>query len=138
MTFFNEYTLSVLGIMFEIFGSFILTLEAFGSSWMDKPIKLFVKFSDWIGKRFWASVMIGAILIIPIIIGAFFGNKICTALFVPLLIFNLVFATIFDEAEKLEKWASLSFNNKKIGPIGFILLLIGNGLQMISTIIQIK
>ena len=127
-----------MGIMFEIIGSFILTLEAFGSKWIEKPIKLFIKFSDWTGKRFWASMLVSVIFLVPIIAGIFFGNKTCAALFIPILIFYLIFATLFDEAEKIEKWTSLSFNNKKIGPIGFILLLIGNGLQLISTIIQIK
>lgn len=138
MIFFNEYSLSVMGIMFEIVGSFILTLEAFGAKWIEKPIKLFNKFSDWTGKRLWASMIISVILFLPIVIGVFFGNKTCAALFIPFLTVAIIFATLFDEADKIEKWASLSFNNKKIGPIGFILLLIGNGLQLISTIIQIK
>ncbi|WP_290861687.1 hypothetical protein [Flavobacterium sp.] len=137
MTFFNQYSLSVMGIMFEIIGSFILTIEAFGSKWMEKPLKKFIQFSNWTGKSFIASISIVIIVLIPFTAAAFFGNKTCGALLLPFMIFVLLFTQIFDEPEKFEKWTLLSYNNKKIGPFGFILLLIGNGLQLISTIIQI-
>lgn len=44
---------------------------------------------------------------------------------------------MFDEANNLKKWAILSINNKKIGPLGFIMLLIGNLLHLISIILKI-
>ena len=127
-----------MGIMFEIIGSFVLNLEAFGSKWIEKPMKLFIKFSDWTGKRLYATIALQIILFTPIIAGIFFGNKTCTALFIPILFFNLLFIIIFDEPKRFEKWSTLKFNDKKIGPIGFILILIGNGLQLISTVISIE
>jgi hypothetical protein len=38
----------------------------------------------------------------------------------------------------LKEWTLIVINKKKIGPLGFIMLLIGNTLQLISIIIQIK
>ncbi|MCU4188641.1 hypothetical protein M9Q43_05615 [Flavobacterium sp. HXWNR29] len=138
MTFFNEYSLTVTGIMLEIFGAFMLTLEAYGSKWLEKPIKKFVQFSNWTGSSFIASIIISLITIIPFIAAGFLGNKICQTLLLPALILGLIIPTLFDDAEKLEKWASITFNDKKIGPKGFLLILIGSILQLISTIIQIK
>ena len=138
MTFFNQNSLTVTGIMFEIFGTFILTLEAYGSKWLEKPIKKFVQFSNWTGSSFLASVVISLITISPFIAAGLLGNKTSQTLLLPALILGLIIPTVFDDAEKLEKWASITFNNKKIGPKGFLLLLIGNILQLISTIIQIK
>lgn len=137
MILFNYYSLAITGVMFEIIGSFFLTLEALGLNWIESPLKKFVRFSNKIRSSLIKVLIIAFILLFPFLTGDIFKNHILTALILPISIFILLFSTMFDEANNLKKWAILSINNKKIGPLGFIMLLIGNLLHLISIILKI-
>lgn len=133
---FNQYSLSVMGIMSEIIGAFFLTLEAFGPKWVDNTIGKFVQFSVWSKKKAIRTLVLALIVVLPFVLASM--SKILLSLLLPISIFILLFTTIVDDAGRIKKWATVSVNTKKIGPWGFIMLLIGNLLQLISTIIQIK
>ena len=135
---FNQYSLSIMGIICEIIGSFFLTLEAFGFKWIEKPLKNFVHFANKSRKSLGVILVLGFVLIIPFILASIFKSSILGSLLFPASIFILVFTTLVDESHNLEKWTIVSINNKKIGPIGFIMLLVGNLMQLISVIVQIK
>jgi hypothetical protein len=135
---FNQYSLSVMGIMFEIIGSFFLTLEAFGFKWIEKSLHYFVTFANWTRKSLLRTFIVVIILLFPFLSGMIFKSKVIVSLLLPMSVFILLFITLFDESKNLKQWTIIVINKKKIGPIGFIMLLIGNILQLISVIIQIK
>jgi hypothetical protein len=135
---FNQYSLSVMGIMFEIIGSFFLTLEAFGFKWIEKPLLRFIAFANWTRKSLLRTGIIVLILLLPFLSGMFLKSKTIAPLLLPISVFILLFTTLFDASKTLKEWTLIVINKKKIGPLGFIMLLIGNTLQLISIIIQIK
>ena len=138
MNLFNQYSLPVMGIMFEIIGSFFLTLEAFGSNWTDIFFKKIIQFSNWTKRSLFRLLIISFIFLLPFITAILFESKILIALFLPISFLILLSSTLIDDAQNLKKWTIIIINKKKISPIGFIMLLIGNILQLIAIIIQIK
>ena len=78
------------------------------------------------------------ILLLPFLLAQFIQSKMILSLLLPISVFILLFTTLVDESRNLANWTMVVINNKKIGPLGFIMLLIGNLIQLISIIVQIK
>jgi hypothetical protein len=135
---FNQYSLTVMSIVFQIIGSFFLTLEAFGPVWLDNFLKRFLAFSNWARKSFIRLLIIIVPMMIPFLIAVRSQNKVLISLLLPFGIFILVFSTLIDEARHLKHITNVMINNKKITPIGFIMVFLGYLLQLVTTIMQIS
>lgn len=139
MALFNQYSLNIMSILFQLLGSFFLTLEAFGPIWLDNFFKKFLRFSNWArASLLRLSLIILPLLTIPIIFSVLIPNKILTACLLPFLVFIVLFSTLLDEAKNLRHLTNVMINTKKITPIGFIMISIGYLLQLITTIMQIS
>jgi uncharacterized membrane protein YgdD (TMEM256/DUF423 family) len=138
MALFNQYSLSVMSVLFQIIGSFFLALEAFGAVWLDKFFNRFLTFSNWARKSLIRLLPITIAMMTPFFIAIKTQNKILISLLLPIGIFILLFSSLMDEARNLRYLTNVMINKKKITPIGFIMLLIGYILQLITTIIQMS
>lgn len=124
--------------MFQIIGSFILTLEAFGPIWRDNFFNKFLAFSNWARKNIVRGLIISLLMVAPFVVAAETQNKILLSVLLPIGIFVLLFSTLLDTAGSLKKLTDSMINNKKITPIGFIMLLIGYLVQFVAAIKQMN
>ncbi len=95
---FNQYSLSVMGIMFEVIGSFFLTTEALGGILMDRFLAKYINFSEWFRKSFLRLAIASSIPIISIIALGLFKSKVPEPLSLPSLILILSFPILIDHA----------------------------------------
>jgi hypothetical protein len=63
-------------------------------------------------------------------------NGFLTSIMLPLLIFIGAFPYLLDYHEQAKKWITTRTKERRIGPVGFIILAFGAMLQMISIIWQ--
>ncbi|HBH49567.1 MAG TPA: hypothetical protein DDX98_13050 [Bacteroidales bacterium] len=130
---YNPYLFSIFGIVIEVIGAGYLSIEAFGRDNLTNLELKFSRFSKWIkGSRGLLVSIILIILSIPTI-GMFLGNKTMIGLTIPVCFFLAAFGILLDYPFSVNKLQG----NTKIGPKGFLLLLIGNILQLIKIIIDI-
>ena len=77
---------------------------------------------------------------IPLLLFAIFGIwlniKIFLALTFPYITLFLIYGALMDNHDYIEKLVNSEPKEKRIGPLGFILFVVGGFLQMISVIWQ--
>lgn len=137
MSILNTDSLVLTGILFEVFGALFLSLESFGINLIQNIFKLFKKYSNWVTSKL-MRMLITMPLILLAILFLYTSNRIFFALFIPVIIFTVIESLIVDHTESVEKWIINATLNKKISPIGFVLLLIGNLLQVINYILNMN
>ncbi len=133
---FTPHTLIISGIIFEVIGAFILALEAFGKKRVKNIVKKIDNFSQWAKKRLINMLLVIFPFIGLTLIGFLFNSEVLVGLAIPFALLSIIQATIIDDARAIVDWESRPKKFKKIGPYGFILLLVGNLLQVISVIWQ--
>lgn len=115
---------------------FFLSMEAIGLNRFAKIYKFIESISDWCNRNPIKSL----IFIIPpgalMILGFFLQCSILVALFFPVSILTLLFNHMIDLPLLYRKMFLRSVEDKTVGPLGFILLLIGNILFLISILGQ--
>jgi len=113
-------------------------MEAIGINRFSNFFKIFHKLSEW-GRK--SSLRMGAILI-PVsifIFGPIFINsRTLKALWIPILCFGYLIVAILDHPDWYEKWVIYKTKQGKISPIGFLIIVFGNLLQLTSTIWQLS
>jgi hypothetical protein len=138
MHLFNQYSTAVTGMIFEILGSFLLAFESFGPTVTNRFLKRIVNFSKWIRSNFLRLTIFCLILLSPMISQIFYVNKVVITLLLPIEILILLTVLLTDHAKAVETTTMHIVGAKKITPIGFIMLLIGNLFLLYSIIVQIK
>jgi len=127
-----------MGLLIEVFGVIFISLEAIGLKRFQRIFSLIYDASSWSKKSLKRLFLITAPLLTLIMIGVLADIKILTALAIPILILSQGISVLIDHPEWVEKWVLIKTKEGKIGPIGLIIILIGNLLQLISLIWQMS
>lgn len=133
----NQYSISVMGIMLDLIGSFILTLEAFGLLWTSNFLQKLIKFSKWVKVSLRRLTIVVLLLSSPFLIQFFFESKILNSLYLPIVFLISLAIILIDHPEQINNWTFSKFNNRQLTPFGFLLILLGSIFQLIGTIMQI-
>lgn len=134
----NYYMLMVLGLIFEILGAIFLSLESIGFEFIKKLYGKFYSLSKWANKstKRLLSLTISILMILNIIL--LFGPKVLLALFIPIsFIITIIILTIANPMV-FENVIKDKSNNNKLGPLGFIIMIIGFFFQLASIIWQMS
>ena len=131
---FNQYSFMIIGILFEIFGALFISMEAIGINKFTKVYRYIYIISKWSGKSKWRAFLTTGILFIPIGLGIFFKIKILLTLFLLFMCLIWLWAFLFDRPESVEKFIIKRTKEGRIGPFGFLIMICGFLLQLISVV----
>ena len=134
----NPYMVSIMGIMFEVLGALFLTIEAFGKNRVNKIFTLITKISEFSKKNFRNLILCNSPFILLIALGVIFDSEIFIGLIVPILILYHFVIFVLDNPKLIGLLFNKIIKEGKISPFGFIILLLGNLLQIISLIWQME
>ncbi len=134
----NPSVLIIMGIMFEVIGALFLALESFGSNRISKMMSFVNRLSRWSKQSFVNLFIVGSPLVILLSLAIFFEIEALVGLTIPILSLVIFHSVLMDNSSQIENWLLMKTTEKRISPIGFILLLIGNVFQIISVIWQMQ
>lgn len=135
---FNYYTLMIIGLFFEIFGALFLSMESIGIQSFTNFYKFIYKMSKWAKESIYRMLVLSSPFIILIAIGIFMNDKTLLSLMIPISIISMLFSTIIDHPWFIENYIVNKTQDKKIGPIGFFIMIIGFLFQLTSVIWQMS
>jgi len=134
---FNPYIFSIMGITFEVIGALFLSMEAIGikkfASWYNR-LKLF---SKWSKSKYINLVIIFSPFFCILTLALFYDFVFFSALVIPIIVFFSLVLIVLEDPGSFERWVIIKTKEKEIGPVGFILLFIGNLLQLIKILISL-
>ena len=133
---YNYYILSIMGIVFEIIGGLFLSMEAIGLKRFTNFYRVIHKVSQWSKSSFLRMLLLISPLFILLMVGVFYNSRIIIGLMIPLNLLILTLSALIDNPEWYEKWIIIKTKEGKISPIGFLVIVLGNILQLISIIWQ--
>lgn len=135
-SFFNFQVVALMGIILNIIGSLFLATEAIGLEKFSLYIDKIRKFSKWFKKSLFRMAILIAPIFIIMLIGMLLNIKVLISLFYPIILLLFIASYLIDHTDYSEIWLTNASKEKRIGPIGFIILFFGSMLQMISVIWQ--
>ena len=135
---YNSYLFSIMGILFEILGSLFLSMEAIGLDRFTKIFNGIKRISIWSKKSIWRISLLIIPFFVVITYGIFSQSRLIVGLTIPILLTLCLISSVLDLPNYYEKWIWIKTKNGGIGPIGFILILTGNLLQLINVIWQMS
>jgi hypothetical protein len=124
--------LILMGLIFELFGALFLSMEAIRPRRFKKVFKYFKRYSDWIRAKFYRAFISIIIYLIPIMYSLYTGSDKLAGFVFPSVIIMLFMSELIDNPERYEKWVLIKTTKSEIGPIGFLFIVFGNLLQLIS------
>ena len=127
-----------MGLQIELIGVLFISLEAIGIKRFTKVYNFIYLISHWSKKSLLRLFFISAPPLILVSIGVTLDIKLLTGLMFPILILSYALSFLIDHPEWMERWVLIRTKEGKIGPIGFILIVIGNLLQLTSVIWQMS
>jgi len=127
-----------MGIFFEILGVLFLSIEAIGLKRFTRAYNFISKLSKWSKRSFITMLVLNLPPFIFIIIGYVFKRELIIGLMIPILILNGIISFLLDHPDIYERWILIKTKEGKIGPFGFLLLLVGYVLQLVSIIWQMS
>jgi multisubunit Na+/H+ antiporter MnhG subunit len=129
---YNYYVISMVGIVFEIFGALFLSMEAIGIERFSKFYKYVYRISLWTKKSHLRTLILFLPFTILMILALILRSKILFGLMIPITNIPMLLSMLIDKPDWYEKWIINKTNGGKISPIGFLLIVFGNVLQLIS------
>jgi len=133
---FNYHVFSIMGIFFEIIGGLFLSMEAIGLERFSRIYGFIHRLSRWSKKSLLRMFVLLTPLVFPLTLAILFNSKILIGLIIPIEFLVILITILIDHPEYNEKWIIIKTKEGKIGPIGFLLIVFGNLLQLISIIWQ--
>lgn len=134
----NCYQLSMMGIGFEIIGGLFLSMEAIGLNRFTNFYKFFYKLSAWGRKSLFRMSMILFLFSILMFGPVFINSRTLKALWIPIVCFGYIIVAILDHPDWYENWVIYKTKQGKISPIGFLIIVFGNLLQLFGLIWQMS
>jgi len=126
----------ILGLLFEILGALFLSMESIGLQIFSKYYNYIYRISKWSKKNILRMFLVMLPICSPVGFSIYFNNKVLIALLIPITILILASTIFIDHPTLFEKFVISKANDKKIGPIGFLLMIVGFSFQLISIIWQ--
>jgi multisubunit Na+/H+ antiporter MnhG subunit len=130
----NYYILRIIGIFCEGYGTFFLSLEAIGIERFTKFYGRIHKASKWLKKNKLRAIIASLLGISPVVLIIELNTKPFSLFLIPSAILLLVYITIIDTPAYFENLVLKKQRENKIGPYGFIIMLIGFLFHLISVI----
>ena len=127
-----------MGIFFEILGVLFLSIEAIGIRQFTRSYNFLSKLSKWSKRSFIRMLVLNIPPFIFIIIGYVFKRELLIGLMIPIFILNGIISFLLDHPDIYEKWILIKTNEGKIGPFGFLLILLGYVMQLVSIVWQMS
>jgi len=134
----NYHVLIFMGLILEIFGALFLSMEAIGIQRFTRTYKYIYKISSWSKKNLFRLSLLSAPPFLLILIGFLFRIELLVGLSIPLLFLSSLTSILIDFPHLNEKWIIIKTKEGKIGPIGFLIIVLGNILQLISVVWQMS
>jgi hypothetical protein len=128
---------ALMGIVLQIFGVIFLSYESLGEEWFKKRFITLEKFSQWYKKSLRRMIIIISSIYLGLLLGFIFNVKFLIALIFPVILFTSLFFLMIDHPLHFKKWVEKKHSERKIGPKGFILIVIGGILQIVYVLIKI-
>jgi hypothetical protein len=133
----SYYALMILGLIFEIIGALFVSMESIGLMNFRKTYNFIYSFSSWTKKSWFRMSVVVIPILLPLFFFIIYNYKIFLALYLPFFILMLLFTTLIDHPKRIEDYVINKTNEKKIGPIGFLIMIIGFLLQLSGNIWQL-
>jgi hypothetical protein len=129
---YNYFTLAIIGLLFEILGAFLVSMESIGIEWFKKTYKVIYNYSTWSKKSLTRMILLIIPVFIPITFGIIFNSTPLLTIGIILILISGVFSLLVDHPDYYENIVIKRTNEHRIGPLGFIIMIIGFFLQLIS------
>lgn len=134
----NYYVLSILGIEFEIIGGLFLSMEAIGLKRFTKAYSIIYRISRWSKKNILRTLLVISPLFILLTVAIFSNVKVISELMLPLVFLIILTTLLLDHPDWYEKWIIFKTKNGQISATGFLIIVFGNILQLVSLIWQMS
>ena len=133
----NPEMLIVMGIMFEVIGALFLSVESFGAKRVIKYLNSYKKFVLWSKGNFGRFLLISIAPLLPIMYLTYRNESKLLAFTIPMLVAALLVAVMLDNSSQISNFFEKGLRKKRtLSPVGFVLLLVGNLVQVVSVVLQ--
>ncbi len=133
---YNYYVISMMGILFEIIGALFLSMEAIGLKRFSRFYQFVYRVSKWAKKSYFRMLILFSPFFTLMALALTLRSKIIFGLIIPITQIPMLISILIDHPDWYEKWIINKTNGGKISPIGFLLIVFGNVLQLISILWQ--
>lgn len=135
---YNYHVFLIMGIFFEIIGGLFLSMEAIGLKRFSSIYGFIHRLSKWSKKNILRMLALITPFFILLTLVLFSNSRILIGLIIPILFLIFLTSFLLDHPDYNEKWIIIKTKEGKIGPLGFLLIVFGNILQLISIIWQMS